>query len=307
MQSRIIAVVFGLVVFGLVGWGVYKTGYLRGEQAGEYQANSDTYASHAQKEIRRNCSWRDGVAFSACVIGVVEATNEHERSESNLVAQRDMARWAFAMLIVTVLMALVTALGVYYVWRTLLATQRMANDTRVIGEAQTRAHVLFNVESFEFEVVDFSGPETVTTGLFNAEIRNFGNTVAAHVTAWAKATLTIDGIKRDPVYFHFAKDGFIQNGDGIRFRKEDRFIDGLNGIPVAVLRDAQAVSSTFETFNRFTDVFGNVFETTGIYDVSEPRINRGAPESGESLLEANFLLTPLSETTKKVKSGNRYE
>jgi hypothetical protein len=45
------------------------------------------------------------------------------------------------MLLATVAMAVITAIGVYYVWRTLKATQDMARDTRDIGQAQTRAYV----------------------------------------------------------------------------------------------------------------------------------------------------------------------
>jgi hypothetical protein len=127
-----------LVAFSIGG---YILGFSLGEQAGEQEANTNAYARHAQDEIDSACAGLNGVAQTECIVRVVEATNEHQRSEQDLNAQKEMARWALAMLIVTALMAFVTALGVYYIWRTLLATQRMARDTGRIGEAQVRAHM----------------------------------------------------------------------------------------------------------------------------------------------------------------------
>ncbi|MGB1236285.1 MAG: hypothetical protein ACPG5U_11190, partial [Planktomarina sp.] len=68
------------------------------------------------------------------VVRVIEATNEHKRSEDDLNAQKNMARWALFMLLATIAMTLVTIFGVYYVWRTLAVT-------REIGQKQTRAYL----------------------------------------------------------------------------------------------------------------------------------------------------------------------
>ncbi|WP_300584976.1 hypothetical protein [Marivita sp.] len=130
-----------LIAFSIGG---YILGFGLGQQAGEQQANANTYARHAQDEINSACTGLDGVAQTECIIRVIEATNEHQRSEQDLNAQRNMARWALWMLVATMMMALITALGVYYVWRTLLATQKMAEDTRDIGEAQVRAYLSMN-------------------------------------------------------------------------------------------------------------------------------------------------------------------
>ncbi|WCE67989.1 hypothetical protein PL335_06480 [Sulfitobacter faviae] len=123
----------GLALIVAFAVGGYILGFGLGEQSGEYEANADTYARHAQDEINSACAGLDATAQTECIVRVVEATNEHKRAESNLKAQRDMARLALWMLAVTIVMAIVTAGGVYYVWQTI-------NVTREIGEAQVRAY-----------------------------------------------------------------------------------------------------------------------------------------------------------------------
>lgn len=138
-----------LIAFSIGG---YILGFGLGQLAGKQEANTNAYARHAQDEIESACAGLNGIAQTECMVRVIEATNEHQRSELDLNAQRDMARWAFLMLVATVVMALITALGVYYVWRTLLATQKMSQDAREIGQKQSRAYV--HVSSTSFDIVD---------------------------------------------------------------------------------------------------------------------------------------------------------
>jgi CHASE3 domain sensor protein len=70
---------------------------------------------------------------------VVETANEHERAEDDLNAQRNMAKWALFMLLATVAMAITTVFGVYYVWRTLNATQEMSADQAKVWSDQVSA------------------------------------------------------------------------------------------------------------------------------------------------------------------------
>ncbi len=86
---------------------VFHLGWRNGEAEGEYAANSDTYAKHAQEQIEGCFKLADDPAKSKCVREVVKAQNEHERAEADLVAQTEMGLWAFGMLIVTGVMALV--------------------------------------------------------------------------------------------------------------------------------------------------------------------------------------------------------
>lgn len=137
------AIIAGLTLLAAFVVGGYLLGLQLGKEAGEHQANTDTYAKHAADEIESACFGLDTVAESKCIIRVIEATNEHERAESDLIAQRNMARWALMMLVATVLMAGITAYGVYYVWQTL-------NVTRDIGQAQVRAYISIKPNHISF-------------------------------------------------------------------------------------------------------------------------------------------------------------
>jgi hypothetical protein len=156
-SDRIPAIAAGLTLIVTFAIGGYILGFGLGQQSGEREANSDTYARHAQDEINSACAGLDGTAQTECIVRVVEATNEHKRSESDLNAQRNMAKWALLMLLATLAMAATTVFGVYYVWRTLLTT-------REIGEAQVRAYVyVTNVKI------------SVTSNALKVEFTNLGN------------------------------------------------------------------------------------------------------------------------------------
>lgn len=137
----IIAVALGLVLpiaFGVAG---YQLGRGIGELRGEREAQSQNYAEHTGYQIQRSCFELDATAQTECIERIVDASNENQRAEKDLIAQSEMSTWAFWMLWATLVMAATTAFGVYFVWRTLMATQDMARETTRIGEAQVRAYV----------------------------------------------------------------------------------------------------------------------------------------------------------------------
>ena len=146
---------FACTVAALLLAGVFDAGRSKGKAEGEYVGNSDAYAAHAQQEIERCGLGPDPAINAICVAGVVEATNENERAEADLVAQSEMALWARWMLIVTALATLLTGIGVLFVWRS-LTLNRQAVDaaisavalTREIGEAQVRAYL--RIDSIAF-------------------------------------------------------------------------------------------------------------------------------------------------------------
>ncbi len=170
-----------LVIGSLLLWAAFNTGLSKGVAKGEYEANSDTYASHAEQDIQRRCFRLDPTASKVCIRDVIDATNESERAERDLVAQSDMARWALWMLIVTAAMTVATGIGVVFVWRTLLATQMMAADTREIGEAQVRAYLSCVGSRF---IVDSKGQQGVVYMLANS-----GQSPAVNVSALVRVSV----------------------------------------------------------------------------------------------------------------------
>ena len=142
----------------------------------QYEANSSTHAAHAEDQIENCFSVAEDIGKAECIRKAVDAQSENERAEADLVAQREMSNWALGMLYVTMLMALVTGLGVYFVWRTLKATQQMAIDTRDIGEAQVRAYVEVSVASFS---VPFPKPGKASVTF---RVNNIGQSPAHNVS-----------------------------------------------------------------------------------------------------------------------------
>jgi hypothetical protein len=115
-----------------------------------------------------------------------------------------MARWALWMLIVTTGMAAITAFGVFFVWRTLLATQDMARDTRTIGEAQVRAYLSFEIDRPIIEEQD--GGAFAKIGL-QGRLVNSGQTPALHPSIEAFIALAPSGYRHKIVGDEFHKAG----------------------------------------------------------------------------------------------------
>lgn len=136
----------GLIAVTLV-WAAFYIGSEIGESRGESNKNTTEYERHAEEKIRSTCLSGQGVDVAECVSKVIKTTNEESRTESDLVAQTEMARWAFYMLIATVGVAVITGAGVYYVWQTL-------SVTRKIGEAQARAYIHAEIAGIELSQVE---------------------------------------------------------------------------------------------------------------------------------------------------------
>lgn len=160
---------------------IFDSGSEYGIAVSQYERNSNAYARHAEQDIEGKCLDLDTIASVKCIRDVVEATNEHELSERDLVAQTEMALWAFWMLLVTATVAVITAVGVIFVWKTLVATQVMARDTREIGEAQVRAYL--SVQEVEVEIgrEGFHGSSLTLTLSFT--VKNFGQSPARGIRA----------------------------------------------------------------------------------------------------------------------------
>ncbi|MEP2892441.1 hypothetical protein [Tateyamaria sp.] len=146
--TKIVGFIAATLIAALMLVGVYDSGRKHGEAIGEYEANSDTYARHTQDQITQCLTLAEDGTKSECMVQVIEANNEHERAEKDLVAQTEMALWALGMLVVSFLMLFVTGLGAWWVRSTLIETKnavKAANDavevTRDIGNRQIRPYV----------------------------------------------------------------------------------------------------------------------------------------------------------------------
>lgn len=139
------AVTICFLIFALIGW--YE-GFKRGQESHQ-ELSAGAYTEQAEAMIQESCLALSDAAQTECISEAVSSSREQQRAEEDLDAQQQMAEWARWMLISTVVMAFITALGVVFVWQTLKATQVMANDTREIGEAQVRSYIYANVAEID--------------------------------------------------------------------------------------------------------------------------------------------------------------
>ncbi|MGJ8589421.1 MAG: hypothetical protein ACSHXW_14820 [Yoonia sp.] len=175
----VIAAAFGLGLLFAFSIAGYQLGRGIGELRGKGEAQAQNHAEHTSEQIQRACLGLDTVPQADCINAIIASSNENQRAENDLIAQTEMSTWAFWMLWTTIFMALVTAGGVYFVWRTLEATRQMAAETTRIGEAQVRAYI--TIEATTVTPTINPAGDYVDWQLW-VEIRNTGQSPARKIT-----------------------------------------------------------------------------------------------------------------------------
>lgn len=109
----------------IVGGLTYSAG-IEGERRDQYPA---AYSDTAKQSAQRTCVGTEPGAVFDCVYEKVEASQDQARAEQDLDAQQGMKFWAAIMAIFTLATVLITAVGVWFVKRTLDATLEAVEDT----------------------------------------------------------------------------------------------------------------------------------------------------------------------------------
>lgn len=217
------------------------------------------YAEHSEKRISDECTNRELAAFSKCVKEIVEATNEHQRSENDLSAQQAMADWAYWMMIVSVAGFFVGASGVVLVALILAETREAVRVTREIGQDQSRAYVHVNKAELYWGNRHAASPGVTLT------VCNTGATPAKWFAISSRVIVsywTEDGPPEDTVFASvpLPDEPFIWNAiganaeltaPGLRAADKDELTKAIRNI---VRIDALGVIR-YETF------FGEIFES----------------------------------------------
>lgn len=156
-NRRANAALIGLVVagaalflFGVVTLWLYQSQHTQeGQTAAQYSAH-DT-----RGEVSATCMQEPRSRTYRCTADIPVADQHDPYAEHDLRAQQDMARWAYAVALISFGTLLMTGAGVWLLWLTLEATREtvtaankanvtaettLAETTR-IGEAQTRAYL----------------------------------------------------------------------------------------------------------------------------------------------------------------------
>lgn len=151
----VFAVSFAMLVL-VATWNLSANYSLQTNRADNF---SQEYENNSKKRVELECSNYELSEMKRCVSKIIEASRNSQRSEYNLTAQENLAEISFWMLVVTFAMFVATVIGVIFVWRTLV-------ETRKIGQAQTRAYLVFENGNFQLH-----------HGVFTAEIflKNVGN------------------------------------------------------------------------------------------------------------------------------------
>jgi hypothetical protein len=130
-----------------------------------------------------------------CIRENIKANQEAKRAQDDLKAQQQMADWAFLMVWVSGVTALVTATGVIYVAATLIQTRKgvgaavdAVDVTRDIGQRQIRAYLLFS----SIKIEGFRRGEIANVTF---AIENYGQT-PARINNMLYGTIVLD----DPEY-----------------------------------------------------------------------------------------------------------
>ena len=186
-RSRHVALIGASLAAISVICGTLTYSYHMGELSGRKDAQAEGYAAaypnDTSKQIADCWTKADTATAQECVAGAIQASHEAQRSEADLSAQRQMSDWAFWALIVGIVMAFITTIGTYLIFRQVELTRMAVEDTanataamldannitKEIGQAQTRAYLTIDSLSggfFEEGIV------------FKATVKNSGQSPA---------------------------------------------------------------------------------------------------------------------------------
>jgi hypothetical protein len=141
------------------------------------QFNYNTSTGKARTAAPNKCR---GAAFyeSPCAPDREDAAQRRQWAEDqDLKAQRQMARWTLIMGVVAIAGIFLSAIGIYLVFGTLVATRRATVATREIGENQTKAYV--NIAKITIREIGAGDTHLHTEAVLF--VTNTGNTPARRV------------------------------------------------------------------------------------------------------------------------------
>lgn len=189
-RSKVIEGLFCLIVVIGAAVLIYVLGQNFGVSAGRDEVTAREHYENAKQNALLSCDERERAAMVQCVTKAIESAQEQSDSRQDLFVQRDMAHSAFWMLILAGSTFGVTALGVWYVRRTLDATLKAVKDTGDATAAMIEANKIAEISQrpwLDFKLTP-TRPVSLEYGslMFPAdiEIKNYSNTPATDVKAF---------------------------------------------------------------------------------------------------------------------------
>lgn len=192
-------VAFAIVVAILFALFIWDLSASQTENRVRAERHATRYAATAEQRISQSCAVATDMTLAECIRQVIETTHEQQRAESDLAAQRDMAKWAWAVVVVSIASVAVGLIGIYFIKRTFDKTvdavdaARDANEiARRSAERQLRAYMSIGsigIEGFtgtNFDPVVF--------------VSNKGTTPARWFRAWTQVFYLAQP-DTDPIHF----------------------------------------------------------------------------------------------------------
>ena len=174
----------------------YSAGYGLGYNEGKAEVETGHHASEAANQIQRECSTKTGDAARECITKIVDAERESQRGESDLAAQWESASWVKWAGVLAGAQLIATALGLYFVKRTLDATWEAVADTSKATEAMDRQNKIAAEAqrpwiAISVEVEDIRATQNVFALKWRVKFKNIGKTAARQVVL--RETCFFDG------------------------------------------------------------------------------------------------------------------
>lgn len=134
---------FAIIAIGilLIGWGVKSTADYRIEHSAERAAASQYQARPAENDTEAFCRRPENTRTITCLTQEVRAYQDEERAKYDLKAQQEMAEWAFAMFLATIL-------GVMLIAGTLWETSQAARAAKEVIFYQKQDFIVSNPPRF---------------------------------------------------------------------------------------------------------------------------------------------------------------
>ena len=142
--SRHVALIGALLatIFVLCGALAYTfhVGELSGRKDAEAEGYAAAYLYETNKQIADCWAKGDTPAAQQCVTSAIQASRDAQRSEADLGVQRQMSDWAFWALVVGIVMAFITTIGTYLIFRQVELTRKAVEDTGDATKAMEEAN-----------------------------------------------------------------------------------------------------------------------------------------------------------------------
>jgi hypothetical protein len=139
---------------GLYWWMFYQAGFSSGRREERAHVEREHYAADAANKLGNVCNGMSGAAAAKCGYQVAETEREGRRNESDLAAQWKAADWVFWAGIIGGAQLFVTAVGLFFIKRTLdanwgamEAAQDSLSHQRETAQLQLRPYLYIGDEA----------------------------------------------------------------------------------------------------------------------------------------------------------------